>query len=72
MIITELIDHLTIIAKKNPNLIVHDSGQTENGYLKIEKIDSKFFKIGHVKKSKYYDDDIDECEPEEASDFLIQ
>ncbi len=69
---SELIDHLTIIAKKNPNLIVYNFGRIENGYLKIEKTDSKFFKAGNVKKSKYYDDDIDECELENASDFLIQ
>lgn len=68
MTITELIEHLTLIAKKNPNLVMYGKS-IENDF---EEIDSKFFQIGHIKRDRNYGDVINACKIEEASDFLIQ
>lgn len=68
MTITELIDHLTIIAKKNPNLIMYSRSNDSE----FDKIDSKYFQIGHIKRDRKYGETIKACEIEEASDFLIE
>lgn len=65
---SELIDHLTIIAKKNPNLIMYSKSNSRV----FEKIDPKYFQMGHIQRGRYYPEVINACEPEEASDFLIE
>lgn len=68
MTITELIDHLTTIAKKNPNLIMY-SNSNERAF---DKIDPEYFQIGNISQNSFYGDVIKACKIEEASDFLIQ
>jgi hypothetical protein len=70
MTITELIDHLTVIAKKNPNLIVYSCAPIED--VKPCKINPEYFQIGNVQQNSFYGDVIKACKIEEASDLLIQ
>lgn len=68
MIITELIDYLTVVAKKNPNLVMYSKSNNRE----FNKINPKYFQIGHIQRGRYYPEVINACEPEDASDFLIQ